>query len=215
MTGDRAAILAHGKNWELPVPADPADIEPSIESRMTAEAAGVLFTQGVGGMIIFSGGHTAGPDYPSEAAKMRETLYGYFGESDIPPELTDLEEESHDTASNLAIVKERMADYGVDSLILLTVGYHLPRVRRLARVLDVPVSGAFRSDHVIRERHGGANHLYARTVVEEAMDRRSAKPLVRSASAYALEAAGWGVSFIDPKGHRLGKLATSRMRHQA
>src|SRR5581483_10374408 len=108
------AILAHGKNWELPIPPDPSDIRLSIESEMTAEAAGILFTRGVGDLIIFSTGHTAGSRYPSEASKMREAMYRHFDCAEVPLAQTVLEEDSYDTATNLANVKERMQEYGVD-----------------------------------------------------------------------------------------------------
>jgi uncharacterized SAM-binding protein YcdF (DUF218 family) len=215
MSDPRTAILAHGKNWEVPVPPDPRDIELSIESRMTAEAAGVLLQRGAGDLIIFSGGHTAGREYPTEAAKMFEAMRGQFSEEEVPSTAIKLEQESLDTAGNLREIQERLPGYEVDRLVLVTVGYHLPRVRRLARLLDLPVAAAFKSDQVIRERHGGQNHLYARTVLGETADRRSARPLVRAVTAYGIEAAGWGVSVVDPHNRHIGKKAISGLRHSA
>lgn len=214
MTAPKTAILAHGKNWEIPIPHDPHDIELSIESKMTAEAAGTLLSQGIGDLVIFSGGHTAGPRFPSEAEKMMETMYANFTEAQIAPARVKLEQASRDTVSNLREVKERLPGLEVDNIILLTVGYHLPRAKRLARLLGVPVSAAFKSDYVIRGRHGGQNHLYGRTVMRQAIDGQNTKPLLRTASAYGLEAAGWGAALVDPRGLHLAKLATSKLRQQ-
>lgn len=213
MSSERVAILAHGKNWQIPVPSNPEEIELSIESKMTAEAAGVLFTQGIADLIIYSSGRTAGQAYPSEAKKMREITYETFTEAEIPLKATVLEEDSYDTFGNLSIVKERMPELAVDSLILLTIGYHLPRVKRLAKILEVPVKDTFKSDYVIRNRHGGLNHLYARAVVNQAIDQRSVKPLMRTAASYSLEAAGWGLSYIDPKSEHF-RFVTAKVRHQ-
>jgi hypothetical protein len=129
-------------------------------------------------------------------------------------EATELEEDSYDTVGNLRIVKERMPELGIDSLILLTIGYHLPRVKRLARILDVPVSDAFKSDHVIRDRHGGGSHLYARAVMAQAASQKSGKPLLRTAASYGLEAVGWGLSYVDPQSKHIARYATTKIRHQ-
>src|ERR1700741_1299105 len=177
----RYAILAHGKNWELPVPPDPAKLQLSIESEITAEAAGTLYGNGIGDLIVFSGGFTAGQAYPSEAAKMGEALRSQFTESQIPRSKVVLEEDSYDTAENLVNAKELMSELDVDSFILLSVGYHLPRVKKLAKLLDIPVAAAYKSDYVLREKYGGTNHLYAEEVMSRAIGKRSVRPLVRAA----------------------------------
>ncbi len=181
---------------------------------MTAEAAGVLLAAGIGDMIIFSGGHTAGPMYPTEASKMSDTMYSHFNQSKVPTQRVALEEESYDTLSNLRNVKELMPGLGIDNLILLTIGYHLPRVKRLARILDIPVSETFKSDYVIRERRGGSKHTYAKQVIATTVEYHTLKPLVRTASMYALEAAGWALSLADPEGKNIASAVTSRMRHE-
>src|SRR5580700_3958364 len=96
VTGSRIALLAHGKNWELPVPDDPARIKPSFDTTLTAEAAGILFTEGDGALrfdrLILSTGHTAGAHYPSEAQAMRQVLRERFDEEQIPDEAILMEE---------------------------------------------------------------------------------------------------------------------------
>ncbi|HSX52839.1 MAG TPA: YdcF family protein [Patescibacteria group bacterium] len=209
-----AAILALGKNWELPIPQDPANIQLSIESEITAEAAGILFTNGIGDLIIFSGGHTAGSNYPSEASKMAESMYLHFTTSDVPVDKIVLEEDSHDTLGNLENVKECIPELDIDEIILVTVGYHLPRTKRLARIAGLPVRKAFKSDYIVGDKQGGVNHLYAREVLARSIGNHSLKPLLRASVSYGIEAAGWGISFVDPKGTNIARLATKTSRHQ-
>ena len=67
------AVIVLGKNWrEYPSekPTQDWKLRLSIESEMSALAAGELFKQGRTERIIFSGGRTAGKDLPSEAAAM-------------------------------------------------------------------------------------------------------------------------------------------------
>lgn len=216
MSGERTAILAHGKNWEVPVPDDPTLARPSIETRMTAEAAGVLLTHGVGDMIIFAGGHTAGPEYPSEAEVMRQTLREHFGEDEVPDEAVRLEDQSSSTAEQLTIVRKLLPEYGADDVILLTVGYHLPRVMLQARREGLPVRGFARSDYLIRGRHGDASHLYARNVLAQTVNQHGLnwRPGLRAATAYGMEGLAWGSLAVGPLGSYLGGLATDKLRHQ-
>lgn len=207
------AILAHGKNWELPIPSNPLEIRLSTESEITAEAAGILYLQGCGDLIIFSSGHTAGSDYPSEAQKMREAMYDNFCEAEIPHSKTFLEEDSYDTLTNLRNVKDRMPDLGIDKVILLSIGYHLPRVRRLAKIVGIPFDEALKSDYVLRQDQCEASHLYARKVVKKSLDERSPMPLARTGISCVLEVAGWAMLCVDPEGEHLAKFVTKNLRH--
>lgn len=218
MSGDRTAILALGKNWELPIPDDPSHLKPSIETEITAEAAGLLFERGAGDLIIFSGGHTAGPEYPSEARGQRDSLRGHerFNEAAIPEEAIILEEESGSTAGNFRNVKARLEEYGVSNLILATVGYHMPRALVQARQEDLPVSGFARSDYVVRGAHSGQNHLLARRVLERSLgEHPDWRPVFRIATAYGLEGLAWGSLAAGPLGRYVGELTTARVRHQS
>lgn len=218
MSYQNVAILAHGKNWEVPVPPNPADIRLSIESNLTADAAGWLLAkhETQAEHIILSTGFTAGPEYPSEAAAMRDRLRERFSTTDIPDEALLMEESSFDTTGNLHAVQALCEEHGIDGLVLLSIGYHLPRIRHLARhILTVPVVGAYKSDEVVA-RHMGVNtrHMYADLVMQQAIERRSLKPLVRTASSYLLEAAGWGMALVDPTGTGISAKATARIRNQ-
>ena len=207
------AILALGKNWELPVPPDPADIRLSIESEMTAEAAGILFVQGLGNLIIFSAGQTAGPNYPSESSKMRESMYRHFDESEVPLSKTVLQEASYTTETDLCYAKELLPELGIDEVVLLSIGYHVPRANRSARIRDVPVSAAYKSDYVLR-RGSGDKHVYGKRVIQKSMEDRSLKPVLRTTASYGLEGLSWGLTVIDPRVQHIAKYATRKIRHQ-
>jgi uncharacterized SAM-binding protein YcdF (DUF218 family) len=214
------AIVAHGKNWEVPVPPDPADIQLSLDSRLTAMAAGVLYTEGVADRIVFSTGHTAGEAYPTEAAAQLGHMRHFFPEEEIPQEDVSLEEDSFDSAGNIEGVKA-MVDAGLISGVhLLTVGYHLPRLRRLARRHGLPVLGTYASDKVVARsalavpRLRGRSHYYGRLVVHEACTRHSTQPIVRAASALALEGVGHVLMTVDPDGSGLSRRLTAHLRHR-
>jgi uncharacterized SAM-binding protein YcdF (DUF218 family) len=161
-----------------------------------------------------STGHTAGPEYPSEASAMLQAMRQRFDESRIPTSAILMEEESDDTLSNLQEVKKLCAEHDIESIVLLTIGYHLPRVRRLADVVDLSVSGSYASDHVVGRDRGDPDHYYAHRVLAAARERRSMKPLLRTGLSYALEAGGLVVARIDPQGDRLGNRITGKLRHR-
>jgi len=216
MTEGSHAILAFGKNWELPIPADPGQIKPSFDTSLTAEAAAILFTTGRQyDRIILSSGHTRGPRYPSEAAAMLGVLREHYDPSRIPDEAIMLEEESFDTASNLKEVNELCRREGITSITLLSVGYHLPRIKHLAkRLLDVPVVGTYASESVVVDAHNKPVFFYTRSIVRQVWERRSFRPLMQVAASYSFEAAAWVLTLIDPSGEGISAKITSRMRHQ-
>lgn len=177
-----------------------------------------MFTHGVGDLIIFSGGRTAGLEYPSEAEAMRDSMRSHerFSGLAVPDEAIRLEEESSSTAGNLEEVKARLSEFDVDDVILLTVGYHIPRTILQARQAGLPVRGYARSDYVIRGHHGGEDHLYARRVLDRSISgqRFDWHPALRAGVSYGMEGLAWGSLVAGPLGRRLGGLATDKMRHQ-
>lgn len=76
----------------------------SDRSELSVFATGFLFDTGNFKQIIFSGGKTAGADYPSEAKAMKDFLLKEFPE--IPEEKIILEENSFDTIENAIEVKK-------------------------------------------------------------------------------------------------------------
>lgn len=83
----------------------------SLESKMTALAAGQMYVEGKAGKIIFSTGETAGKDpegnpYPTEAEEMKRFMRIFFPKDVIPESAIELESQSFDTAGNAEEVKK-------------------------------------------------------------------------------------------------------------
>jgi len=149
------AVVALGKNWRLPV--DGMRIYLSIESKMTALAAGELYTQGKVGKIIFSTGETAGENpegspYPTEAEEMKRFMRIFFPEEEIPESAIELETHSFDTAGNAEEVKKIAERENLSKIALLTVGFHLERSMRFFESYGVNPKKGFASEQILRRR---------------------------------------------------------------
>jgi uncharacterized SAM-binding protein YcdF (DUF218 family) len=214
------AIVAHGKNWEVPVPADPTEIQLSLDSRLTAMAAGILYMDGVAEKIVFSSGKTAGDAYPAESTAQFAELRRYFTSEQIPDDDVLSEDESFDTAGNVINIKQWVDEGRIGAVYGLTVGYHVPRLRRLAARHGLSLLGAFASDKIVGQSElavpdlRGKPHYYGRLVLREAQEKRSVRPLVRVASQFALEAAAHTLMTVDPHGTGVSRLITTRLRHR-
>ena len=112
----------------------------SMEAKMTALAAGQMYCAGKVDLLIFTGGHTAGAEYPSEARAMAE----YCKEKCRKIErvrkqyrsITDtaimLEEEAFDTITNARLVRKMLSENKIRTTpFLLTRRYHLKRAERI------------------------------------------------------------------------------------
>ena len=160
------AIVALGKNWARKSEWKPrADGKPrrnplrlSMESKLTALAAGQLYTEGKAGCIIFSTGNTAGIDnqtginYPTEAKAMAEYMKIRY------PQISDkkiiLEERSFDTAGNAEevakIVKESFyARLPIKEVAVLTVGFHGGSSRALFENYGLPLKEIYASEDIV------------------------------------------------------------------
>jgi hypothetical protein len=214
------AIVACGKNWDVPVPADPSEIQLSLDSRLTAIAAGILYMQGAADKIVFSGGKTAGDACPAESAALFAELRRHFTAEQIPDEDVLQEDESFDTAGNVAHIKQWVDEGRISGVYGLTLGYHAPRLSRLAKRHGLPLLGTFASDKIVGESEfavpdlRGKPHYYGRLVLREAQEKRSVRPLVRVAAQFALEGAAHTLMTIDPHGTGVSRLATTRLRHR-
>jgi uncharacterized SAM-binding protein YcdF (DUF218 family) len=144
-------LIVLGKN--IGVRSSPEDIRNhpdhlSNESRMSVVAAGLLYEPGI--QLLFSGGHTAGEDVPTEAEAMRDFLFTHF--PDIPEEAVLLENNSIDTASNAEEVISMLTRPGskhYQHINLLTVGYHLPGAQKIFDNFGVPIEQGVASETVI------------------------------------------------------------------
>lgn len=128
-------LVVLGKNWENHTQSDERAVTLSIDSQISALAAGWKFVKEKFDYLIFSTGKTAGEDWPSEAQAMKDFLLKnlpkekYF----LPEEKIILEEISFDTAGNAEEVGKIFVDrdWSNQEITLMTVGYHLPRARKL------------------------------------------------------------------------------------
>ena len=198
-------IVALGKNWRLPITAP--QIHLSIESKMTALAAGQLYTDGRVGKIIFSTGETAGKNlqghpYPAEADEMKKFLRRFFSEEQIPNSAIELENHSFDTAGNAEEVKTIINNLHLQKVALLTVGFHLPRSMRLFKNYGVNIQQGLSSEQILEAR----SSRYQRFLdAYHQSDRyRALTSTERKVNA---------ISIIDRKG-KLIRLITKRSRHR-
>ncbi len=119
-----------------------------MESKISALAAGKMFTQGSTDTIIFSTGKTAGKDWPSEAEAMREYMLEYY--PNTPLERTLLEEESIDTIGNAEEVAKMLREWEECSRIgLVTIGYHMERSLKIFRKRGIRAT-PITSEEVVR-----------------------------------------------------------------
>ncbi len=135
---DSEILIVLGKNRGMiigkPHPEGPEKKDIlSMESKMAALAAGYLYEMSKGKMkrLIFSGGPTSGPDYNSEAESMANYMRDRFPK--IPAEAILLEEQSSDTPSNSAGIKQLLGalypDHSLPATGLLASSDHMERAR--------------------------------------------------------------------------------------
>jgi uncharacterized SAM-binding protein YcdF (DUF218 family) len=114
--GRSGVLVVLGKNWRE------KGTRLSVESRMNALAAAELSRRLDVEAVILSGGRTAGPEHPSEAALMLTYLQRH---GPIPTRIV-LEEQSIDTFDNAEHVRAILADRLHCAIYLATVDAHLP-----------------------------------------------------------------------------------------
>lgn len=95
-----------------------------------------LYRRGYAAHFIVSGGQGADESI-SEASSMRRFLIL----NGIPPEVILMERHSTDTWENLQNSLALMETYHLDTAIVVTSDYHLPRALAVARQLEMRVSG--------------------------------------------------------------------------
>jgi uncharacterized SAM-binding protein YcdF (DUF218 family) len=150
------ALVVLGKNWRQYPPHPTAEqsesfnLRLSIESKISALAAGEMFESGLIDKIIFSGGKTAGKQYPSEAEEMMKYMKEKY--PDIADELVLLEKESIDTADNAERIAELLKENPtLHKIALMTVGFHLARAEKLFEEFGIETTG-FPSEEELKKR---------------------------------------------------------------
>lgn len=146
-------VIALGKNWRAYPPKEPDlrfRLRLSIESKLTALAAGEMYRRGEVTQIIFSSGATAGSGFPSEAKAMAEYLFAHCPE--VPRSVVRLEERSIDTAGNAEeIARMGYAHNALDLIYLLSVRFHFPRAAKLFEEYGVHVVPRY-SEEILDKR---------------------------------------------------------------
>jgi len=92
-------------------------------------AGGILFKSGNFSHLIFSGGKTAGHDFPSEAKAMSDFLVLNF--PDFPKDKIILEDISMDTVQNAQEVKKIADKLKLKTLLVMTTPEHFKRSKML------------------------------------------------------------------------------------
>ena len=179
----------------------------SLEGKMRTLAAGEIYRNGLAEKIIFSGGKTAGKEWPSEAESMTKYLKKKFPE--IPDEVIIIEGESFDTPENAEKVKELLEKYGINKIALTTSGFRLERSRILFENEGLEVRG-FPAEEFLQKRTSvirasGSQLSNYETFVENYMGSKKQK------WENIKEAILRGLLIIDAKG-RIPRIATSIIR---
>jgi uncharacterized SAM-binding protein YcdF (DUF218 family) len=101
----------------------------SMEAKMTAIAAGEMYKCGVVSLLIFTGGKTAGQEYPSEAEAMAAYCTQRY---DIPREAIIIEDAAFDTIANARLVKKIIQDHEIEGVsVLISRKYHIERAQNI------------------------------------------------------------------------------------
>jgi uncharacterized SAM-binding protein YcdF (DUF218 family) len=156
-------LVVLGKNWRgYPPRTRPAGwrLRLSLESKISALAAGHLFLSGRTDTILIASGKTAGRDWPSEADAMRRYLARRF--PGIPETAVRLEDASLDTADNARLVAALLRASAPRSIALLTVGFHLPRSLRLFSTHGLAVERGVAAEDVVAQRSARHRAFIAR-----------------------------------------------------
>lgn len=144
-------VLGSGFQAETP-PGGPDRLDQW--ARMRVLAAGMMFTEGLVGPIILTGGRLFKKDSPSVAQSMKDYLLLKFPQ--IPEDSIILEEESVDTSENAENVTQILRERKIPSAIVLTDEPHLPRAKKLFENYGAEVlTGASAQEKLkTRSKHG-------------------------------------------------------------
>ena len=138
-------LIALGKNWEK------GSSNLSIESKITALAAGLIMRHNLSKTLILSGGHTLNPFHISEAEAMYEVLHGAFpevAEEKICFDNYFLTTTGNAINSNVICSEARKIKKDLD-IALLTVGYHIPRAGTVFGIEGLDISAHYSSEGIL------------------------------------------------------------------
>ena len=194
------AVIVLGKNWRrYPPKGAPEDwrLHLSIESKMSALAAGEMHRSGCADTIIFSTGRTAGTRWPSEARAMKNFLMQRY--AGIADDAVILEEDSIDTIGNAEEVLKILETLGTEKVALLTVGFHLERSKNIFEKMGIAVVG-FSSEEFLCKRSRHYEAFVARFLGSARVKVETVKETILG-----------GILMVDPRGKGLREV-TTRLR---
>ena len=102
-------------------------INPCLVSRV--EGGIQLYNDGIVDMLIFSGGTEEQPPFANEAEIMEKIARDRF----VLPEKIILENKATSTYENLLYTKDLLLDKDLDSVMIVTEGFHMPRAVATAK----------------------------------------------------------------------------------
>ena len=103
-----------------------------------------LWSDGYAPLIVLTGGKMPGDAY-TEA----ETGMQYMLDRGVPPSALVAENEGRDTWQSMEGVRDVLADRDIDSLLIVSDGFHLLRSELMARALGFQASGVAAEDSPI------------------------------------------------------------------
>lgn len=102
-------------------------INPCLVTRV--EKGIEVYNKGTADVLIFSGGNETGPPFANEAETMEKIARDRY----ILPESIELEKRATSTYENVLFTKELMMERDLQSVILITEGFHMPRAVATAK----------------------------------------------------------------------------------
>lgn len=121
-----------------------------LQARLNRALA--VYEAGTASLIVVTGGRAPGDVY-TEA----EAAQGYLIERGVPPEAILLENEGQNTWGSMRGVAALLADADLGRVLLVSDGFHLFRVKLMARQLGLTAFASAAPESPIR--HGGGNEF--------------------------------------------------------
>jgi uncharacterized SAM-binding protein YcdF (DUF218 family) len=107
-------------------------------SELVAEASRLLYLNGVARNIVYSTGHTSGPNISSEAEAMHAYVQNRYGHV-IPKNSAILEENSLDTATNATECIQIAKKHGIKKVAILSTAGHEFAAQKLFAYYGMPI----------------------------------------------------------------------------
>lgn len=204
------AIVALGENYRLGWNKDHLRKDPrhlSTDSKMVATAAAMYLMSRNTREVIFSTGHTAGDDIPSEAVAMKSYAQRKFKDKLPTSSVMRVDEESKDTSTNAEELAKKLANRGYDRVALLAPSYHRKRAMGLFEAWGVHIVKFLPAEEKLRVRTNSQGSIHHELYVQRL--KRSPRWFAETIKEFLLNAERY--LLFDPRGIILRKI-TQRTR---